>query len=170
MWVELKFSNRLKSVSSSYVLSAYESLAQPEQLNFLMDGKAKQYIWDLDQDKLPHKEAFPLEPLCVFIGEEKISSDTGARIRFWAHKQLSEELYRNLRILLPGQFKEVDCEMFHLVLHELSQMFQIWACKQVMVVAGTNLYQSKYLLNHNPMCTSCTRSVELCLHVLYCPE
>ena len=82
-----------------------------------------------------------------------MSSDTGSRKRFWAHKQLSEEVYRNLK---TDKFKEVYSEMVHLALHELLFMFQIWACKQVMGVAGTNLYQSKYLPNHDPMFLSCT--------------
>ena len=56
-----------------------------------------------------------------------------------------------MRILLTDQFKEVDWDMVHLVLHELPRMFQIWACKQVMGVAGKNMYQYKYQPNHNPM-------------------
>ena len=55
-------------------------------------------------------------------------------------------------------------------LHELPRMFQIWACKQVMGVVGTNLYQSKYLPNHDPKCPGCTRCVESCAHVLECQE
>ena len=60
--------------------------------------------------------------------------------------------------------------MVHPALHELPRMFQIWACKQVMGVAGKNLYQSKYRTNNEPMCPSCTRSVESFAHVLECPE
>ena len=148
----------------------YDSLTRKVQLNCLMDGKAKQELWNLDPDNLPNQKSFPLEKLCVFLGNEKMSSDTGARIRFWAHKQLSEQVYWKLRILLPDQFKEVDWEMVHTALHALPRMFQIWACKQVMGVAGTNLFQSKYRPKHDPMCPSCTRSVESCSHVLHCPE
>ena len=89
---------------------------------------------------------------------------------FWDHKQLAEEVYRNLRILLTDQIKEVDWEMVHIALHELLRMFQIWECKQVKGVAGTNLYQSKYRPNHGPMCPSCTQSVESCSYVLHFPE
>ena len=135
-----------------------------------MDGKAKQEIWNVDPDNLPHQEAFLLESLCIFLGKEEISSDIGSRICFWAHKQWAEEVFRNQKILLPNQFKEVDRDMVHPALHELPRMFQIWACKQVIRVAGTNLYQSKYRPNHDPMCPSCTRSVESCAHVLECPE
>ena len=60
--------------------------------------------------------------------------------------------------------------MVNLALYELPRMFQMWVCKQVMGVAGTNLYQYKYQPNHNPICPSCTWSVESCSHVLYFPE
>ena len=149
---------------------AYGLLTRPEQLNFMMDGKAKQEIWDLDPENLPNQEAFPLEPLCVFLGKDKMSSDKGARICFWDHKQIYEEVYRNTRILLLYQLKEVYWDMAHLALHELPRMFQIRSCKQVMGVVGTNLYQSKYGPNHDPMFPSCTRSVESLSHVIHCSE
>ena len=82
----------------------------------------------------------------------------------------AEALFRNQKILLPDQFKEVDWDMVYSALRELPQMFQIWASKQVMGVAGTNLYQSEYWQNHDPMCPSCTRCVEFCAYVLECQE
>ena len=82
-----------------------------------MDGKAKQEIRKIDPDNLPRQEAFPLESLCIFLRKEKISSDTGARICFWVHKQRSGGLFRNHKILLPDQFKEVDWEMVYSALH-----------------------------------------------------
>ena len=97
-------------------------------------------------------------------------SDTGARIHFWVHKQRAEEVFWNQKILLSDQFKEVDWDMVYSALHEMPRMFQIWACKQVMVVAGTNLYQSKYWRNNDPKCPSFTRCVESCAHMLECQE
>ena len=121
-----------------------------------MDGKAEQEIWNVDPYNLPRQEASPLESWFIFLGKDKILSDTGARIRFWVHKQQAEEVFKNQKILLSDKFKEVDWEMVYLALHELPRMFQIWACKQVMGLAGTNLYQSKYWPNHNPKCPSFT--------------
>ena len=34
---------------------SYESLTRPEQLDFLMDRKAKQEIWNVDPDNLPRQ-------------------------------------------------------------------------------------------------------------------
>ena len=149
---------------------SYQPVTRPEQLKWLMDGKAKQEIWNIDQDNLPHQESFPLESLCVFLGKEKMSSYTGARIHFWVHKQRAEEVLRNHKILLTNQFKGVDWEMVYSALHEMPRMFQIWACKQVMGVDRTNLYQSKYRPNQDPKCPSCTQCVESCAHVLECQE
>ena len=99
-----------------------------------------------------------------------MSWDTGARIRFWVNKQRAEEVFWNQKILLPDQLKELYWEMVYSALHELPRMLQIWVCKQVMEVDGTNLYQSKYRPNHEPKCPSCTRCLESFAHVLECPE
>ena len=125
----------------------------PNFLFCLSFHQAIQLFWNVDPNNLPHQESFPLESLCVLLGKEKISSDTGARIRFWDHKQRAEEVFRNQKILLPDQFKEVDWEMVHPALHELPRMFQIWVCKQVMGVARRHLYQSKY----RPIMTLCVQ-------------
>jgi hypothetical protein len=51
-------------------------------------------------------------------------------------------------------------------------MFQLWACKQVTGVAGTNEMQARYTFNHSRKCPSCGVRVEDCVHVLflYCEE
>ena len=50
-------------------------------------------------------------------------------------------------------------------------MFQLWACKQVMDVAGTNYNLVKRNKEeHDPCCPSCGQEIETCSHVLYCNE
>ena len=49
-------------------------------------------------------------------------------------------------------------------------MYAVWACKQVMDIAGTNLNQSKYKEGHDPKCLSCGQVDESCHHVLNCNE
>ena len=49
-------------------------------------------------------------------------------------------------------------------------MFAIWACKQVMGVAGTNIFQSKYKRDHDLKCPSCGEIDESCGHILACTE
>ena len=55
-------------------------------------------------------------------------------------------------------------------LHDVPQMFQIWACKQVTNISGDNSNQAVYRPNHNPMCPSCNEEDETCRHVLCCDE
>ena len=49
-------------------------------------------------------------------------------------------------------------------------MFQIWACKLVCGVAGTNVMQAKYTPIHCKKCPSCGVVNETCAHVLMCEE
>ena len=123
-------------------------------------------IWGLEGEELPPQGVFPLEPVAVFIGGEKMTSDTGECLRFWAHRKLAKELYLKHKILTPVQYEEVAWKSVYDTLHEVPRMFQIWACKQVMSIAGTNLNQSKYKDNHDPSCPSCTVCEESCEHIL----
>jgi len=54
---------------------AYHLLSRPLQLNCLVDLEAKEVIWGLAGEELPPQEVFPLEPVAVFVGEEKLTSD-----------------------------------------------------------------------------------------------
>ena len=55
-------------------------------------------------------------------------------------------------------------------LNDVPRMFQIWACKQVCGVAGTNEMQARYTPNHCKKCLSCGVEIETCGHVLSCEE
>ena len=148
----------------------YSLLERPSQLNCLMDGAAKSVIWGMEGTNLPTQEVFPLEPVSVFVGKEKMTSDTGADIRFWAHRRLAEAVFFKRGILDPPQFRQVAWKIVYDVLHEVPRLFQIWAAKQVNDIAGTNFQQSQYLEHHSPICPSCNVSVETCAHVLHCRE
>ena len=56
-------------------------------------------------------------------------------------------------------------------LHDVPRTFQLWACKQVMDVAGTNYNLAKRNKEeHDPCCPSCGQETETCSHVLHCNE
>ena len=65
-------------------------------------------------------------------------------------------------------FQEVVWWPVYDALHGVPCLFQLWACKQVMDVAGTNLTQLHYVDGHDPRCPSCCEVVETCGHVLRC--
>jgi hypothetical protein len=94
-------------------------------------------IWDLQATNLPAQQAFPLEPISVFVGQTKITADTDGYVRYWAHRHLAEANFHSLGILFAQEFEYVDWEMVYETLRSVPQLFQVWACKQVMGVAGT---------------------------------
>jgi hypothetical protein len=148
----------------------YCRLIRPAQLNCQCDYKAKTEIWDRIGMPLPAQEVFPLEPVAVFVDQEKMTSDTGDRIRYWAHRALAKRLFCDRHLFSPRQFEEIAWEHVSAALHSVPRMFQIWACKQVWEIAGTNKMQSFYKEDHDPTCPSCEVCEETCEHVLLCEE
>ena len=149
---------------------AFHKLVRPAQLNCACDAGAKKKIYKQTLDALPCQAPFPLEPICLFVGKEKITSDTGDHIRFAAHRQLTKEVFHLNKILLAHQFEEVDWYIVHKTLRRVPRLFQIWACKQVTGIAGTFHFQSKYDKKVDPLCRSCGRCNETAEHTLFCPE
>lgn len=56
------------------------------------------------------------------------------------------------------------------VLNDVPRMFQIWECKQVTGVVGTNVMQDRYTPNHDKKYLSCGVEAETCSHILTCEE
>ena len=148
---------------------AFHRLSFPAQLNCRMDAAAKQAIIDLI-DVVLQQEVFPLESVAVFVGKEKMTSSTSGVLRFWAYRRLAKQAFHSLNILFADQFEEVDWPSVYDGLHDVPRMFEIWACKQVMDEAPTNLAQHKYKPDHDPKCPSCGVCNETCAHVLHWEE
>ena len=70
----------------------FKNLPRSAQLNVHCDSMAKHEIWELPEE-LPRQRSFPLEPVTVWIGEDKLSSDAADSLRFWVHKQLAENTF-----------------------------------------------------------------------------
>ena len=69
---------------------------------------------------------------------------------------------------MPDQFEQVDWPMVHETLHKVPRMFQVWDCKQVMGIAGTNFnYQPKYQQDKDPKFPSCDKYIKTCYHILH---
>jgi hypothetical protein len=102
-----------------------------------MDYHAKAVLWNITPTVQPRQEAFPLEPVSVFIGNTKVTTDNMDCLRFWAHKHLAKEKLHSMRILHTQAFDLVDWEIVYHTLWGVPKLFQLWACKQVTGVAGT---------------------------------
>jgi hypothetical protein len=65
----------------------------PVQLNCIVDASAKQEILNTGVMALPRQQCFPKEPICCFVGKEKMTSNTGPLLRFWAYKQIARDVF-----------------------------------------------------------------------------
>jgi hypothetical protein len=74
--------------------------------------------------------------------------------------------------MFTDAFDEVDWPHVYRTLHEeVPQLFQVWACKQVMNIAATNQNLSRrHPDGRSNKCPCCTIHVETAEHVLLCPE
>ena len=84
--------------------TAEEFNAQPIEVryNCAMDYGAKCELWDLDPEYPPDQPPFPLEPICMFVREEKMTSDTASHIRFHAHRELAKAFFKESGIRSAG--------------------------------------------------------------------
>jgi hypothetical protein len=149
---------------------SYYALTRPAQLNCQVDFYAKRVIWGLEGTQPPPQDMLPLEALGVFAGKTKVTCGRGDVLRYWAHRTVAKRVFTKCNILMPDEFDEVAWRAVHSALWDVPRMFQIWATKQVMEIAGTNEMQSKYKPGHDKMCPSCSCRIETCGHVLFCQE
>jgi hypothetical protein len=134
-----------------------------------MDFHTKSAIRALKATSLPRQQRFPLEPMCAFIGQHKLSADMGNHLRFWSHLKMVRSTYHSLNILNSNQFDLIDWQMVHSLLRGVPKFFQLWVCKQVANIAATNA--NNYRWNKSvglPLCPSCMQVPETCGHVLQC--
>ena len=96
----------------------YSKLERPAQLNCLCDGMAKGVVWELADEKFPQQKMFPLEPVAVFIGKDKLTSDMAGELRFWMQKQIAEDVFHQLGLMSPQQFEEVAWRQVHDAIQE----------------------------------------------------
>jgi hypothetical protein len=67
----------------------YGTLSRDAQLNCQMDYLAKRAIYEARDPQEAPTRRFPLEPICVFLGRNKLTSDNGDSLHFWVQKQLA---------------------------------------------------------------------------------
>jgi hypothetical protein len=117
----------------------WEDLTCAVQLNLACDAGAKTILRSHDVTDLPQQETFPLELICMFIDGKKMTSDMGAHIWYAAGCQVAGSFFHQTSRMFTDAFDEVDWPHMHRTLHEeVSRLFQVWACKQMMNIAATN--------------------------------
>ncbi len=117
---------------------AVHDLSRPAKLNCAVDVGQKRRLLEANATELPGIRRFPLEPIACFVGKNTMTTDTSDAIRFWAHPRLAREAMVDRQILFERQFDAIAGEAVFDALHNLPQMFQLWACRQVWDIAGNN--------------------------------
>ncbi len=121
---------------------AWAKLSRPEQLNESCDYAAKREIYEFDSGKLVPQRSFPLEPITMFVDNEKMTSDTGDHLRFHAHRILAKEFFttaqskKSLPLLSAKAFEAIDWPNVYYVLHHVPRLFQLFACFKILCGAG----------------------------------
>ena len=98
-----------------------------------------------------------------------MTSETGGSIQYWAHYQLVRNYYQEHDILSHKQFDAIGWRPIHNTLHDLPQLFQLWASKHVLGIAGTMKFLS-HQDGRSPLCPSCHECDKTCKHIAHCPE
>ena len=148
----------------------FSQLSRPAQLNCAVDAGAKRALLNVVDTATPEKRCFPLEPIACFVGKEKMTSESGDLLRFWAQRRLAREALVESKVLNIRQFDAIAWEAVYEGLHSVPQLFQLWACKQVWDIAGTNYLRSKWDESVEKWCPSCRGVKETAGHVLHCNE
>ena len=99
------------------------------------DITAKNVLWGLVGKVVPLQGIFPLEPVAVMVGREKLTSGSEDILRFWCEKKEAREAlsHRKVKVLQPDAFEEVDWR----------EVYKMLTYKQVCGVAGTNEMQAR---------------------------
>ena len=121
-----------------YYHEEFSTLPRPAQFNVHCDGMAKNVIWGFSGKQFPKQRCFLLEPISVWVGEDKMTSDTSKLLKFWVHKHLAEQTFYQIGLMKSDHFQEVAWRQVYYALHDVPRMFQIWACKKVTNIAGVN--------------------------------
>jgi hypothetical protein len=75
----------------------------------------------------------------MFVWGKKMISNTGAQIGFAVGQEIVRAFFYKRSILFTDTFDKVDWPSIHHTFHdEVPRLFQVWACKQVIVIAVNN--------------------------------
>ena len=148
----------------------FASLNRLAQLNCVCDSEAKTAILHTDLVNIPRQQAFPLEPITLFIDGRKVTTESGPSIRFAAQCKEAREVFAERGILFGDQFDEVAWKHVYSTLHLVPKMFQIFTCTQVFDILANFHFYNKRDKTICPMCPSCTIAHETAGHILRCRE
>jgi len=116
-----------------------------------MDFEAKSELWSLVGQEVPAPQPLPLESMVVRIGKDKMTAGSEESIVYWCNKFFAQRTLSDSKVkwLDEEQFDEVYWPACYAALTGTKRMFQIFACKQTMGIAGCNENQAYYTPGHD---------------------
>ena len=84
-----------------------------------MNFHTKTVLWDVNLAAQPKQEAFPLEPVSIFVGTAKVTTNGIDALCFWAHTHLARERFYSMKFLDTRAFDMVDWEIVYRTLREV---------------------------------------------------
>jgi hypothetical protein len=82
----------------------FHHLLRPAQLNCAVDAGTKRRLLEADGTEQPVRRRFPLELIVHYVGKDKMTTDMGDAIQFWAHRGLAREALVDGKVLYKCQF------------------------------------------------------------------
>ena len=101
----------------------YVTLSCPAQLNYACDLAAKMALQYLNPLNLPRQQRLPLEPVCVWVNNKKITTDSIKRLWYRAQRRIARDVFATAGTLSSSQFNKVDWDSVHSALHAVQRMF-----------------------------------------------
>ena len=135
----------------------YHKLSREAQLNSCMDLDAKSELWKLVGQDIPAQQPLPLEAVVVRIEKDKMTAGSEESIVFWCNKALARRTLSDPKVkwINEEQFDEIYWPACYSALTGTKRMFQIFASKQTMGIAGCNDNLAYYTPGHDRKCPSC---------------
>jgi hypothetical protein len=85
----------------------YGSLLHHAQLNCQTDYPVKKAMRETIPDPEEPTKQFLLEPICIYLGKNKLTSDKGEWFKFRVQQQQARSFYHNADIIYGPQFDTI---------------------------------------------------------------
>lgn len=149
-----------------------EQLGAMEQLNVLMDSRAKQHveaILDMEERPSPDQRIL-MEGWQCWVQGIKITSDPGPAIRKLIFgRELKAHLIKKGRLTSEG-FELIDWEAIGDASKNLPALYRLWVTKHVSGFCGVGKMMKLWKFWEHNKCPCCQEENETTLHLIYCED
>lgn len=155
-------------------LLGWDQLSIHQQLNVYCDMLAKSAISRAMQlmadGSTTHQAPLPREFVCLFIGDNKITSDPAGDLRHFIGRQIAREFYTTDLRWSSDRFEQVYWEGLKNCSSSKSDKFRLWLTKQHSNFCATRKQLARQTRTSDDRCPSCIIHKEDAAHLCICPN